>query len=397
MSSTRLQGKLNEDILSPPPWEHEEVFHSGDAFFDSLAEGIRSAQYSIEWQTYIYEPDEIGRQFHQLLQDAQARGVWVRLLIDGIGSPNWAPREYPARIFHPAPWQLWRIRHHQHPFLFTKFLRAFRKINQRNHRKVCLIDRREAWVGSMNVCNHHSFRHSGSAAWRDTAVRLQGIGVQPLYQAFERTWKKSRSFRTAKRRRVRAPKWMKDLTLPRNADHPWVRLNDTRRARKKNLRDLCERIRCANQRVWITNAYFVPTYSVLRALVHAGLEKKDVRLILPSKSDVRLVRWASQIAYSVLLSAGVQIYEYLPSVLHAKTVLIDDWAMIGSSNLNYRSIIHDLEADVVLLQTHSRQSLEQQFLEDQKNSASITPLVLKKHPWYQKIISWCVWRLRYWI
>jgi cardiolipin synthase len=127
-----------------------------------------------------------------------------------------------------------------------------------------------------------------------------------------------------------------------------VRLNTRRALRRENYLDLLVRILGAKRRIWIENAYFVPDGALIRALKVAAESGVDVKIVVPAISDVFFIPWVTAAFNLGLLRAGVKVFEYNKGMMHAKTVLIDDWGLVGSSNLNHRSLFHDLEADLVL-------------------------------------------------
>jgi cardiolipin synthase len=130
-------------------------------------------------------------------------------------------------------------------------------------------------------------------------------------------------------------------------------------------------MRSAQKRVWITTAYFAPSHGLLRALESAVDNGADVRILVPRNSDIFFMPWVTRAYYSRLLKRGVKIYEYLPRFLHAKSAVIDDWALVGTTNLNRRSFAHDFEIDVVLSKVGSVEELATQFLVDLNSSEQI--------------------------
>lgn len=324
--------------------------------------------------------------------NASRRGVRVRLLVDGAGSLLWGATPQPqlrqagveTRIYHPIPWAL-PIR-----FIYKKFnksLALFSRINQRNHRKTVLIDGEIAFVGSFNVCAHHLSTFKGPHSWRDTGVRVRGSGVADLLRAFERTFRASWPV-------YRVGRWLGQVPIPLRLNyfgfhcglrlrnytqhhllaHPLVRLNMGNTRRRKNYTEFLSRIEKSCNRVWITNAYFVPHGSLIRALNSAAKKGVDVRVLFPKNPDIFFIKWVRSAFYLGLLSAGVKIFEYgehVHRVMHAKTALIDDWAIVGSSNLNHRSLFHDLEVDIVLTRPESILTLEEDFIRDRINAREI--------------------------
>jgi cardiolipin synthase len=219
-------------------------------------------------------------------------------------------------------------------------------MNRRNHRKLVLIDG-VAWVGSFNITADHCSVKWKGRGWRDTGIKVAGPPVELIAASFEQVWQRRFS------------------KLPQN---PWLRLNLTRLMRWQANSDLRRRIRTARTRIWITSAYFVPRTRIAVALAAAARRGVDVRILVPAVSDIFFAPRVARL-YSVLLCrAGVHFLEYSPTVLHAKSAIIDDWSFVGSSNFNHRSVIHDLELDVVLSSPESKKRLAEQFLIDSSRS-----------------------------
>jgi cardiolipin synthase len=143
----------------------------------------------------------------------------------------------------------------------------------------------------------------------------------------------------------------------------------------------------SQRRVWITNAYFVPDASLIRVLGVAAEAGVDVRIVVPAFSDVVFIPWVTSAFHLGLLRAGVRIFEYTGTVLHAKTMLIDDWGLVGSSNLNHRSLLHDLEADVVLASEEATSALAEQFVADCGHSREVTLRNWKSRPLLERIVG----------
>jgi cardiolipin synthase len=352
-----------------PITQTETLFIEGSAYFDSLIKDIHQAQYSISLETYIFQRDSLGKKIIEALAAAAIRGVDVRVMVDGAGTPWWSNQfarvlekaGAVTKVFHPFPWQLWNWRRSRiKTSFFTNWIYLVFKINSRDHRKVCLIDGHIAYVGSMNISKCHLSRDMGGDNWRDTSLRITGIDLSDLYRAFDLAWdpqpiteRVREAFRQVRR-------------------NPTIRSNHTRHRRRILYKNLLRKMSICRHHIWITNAYFVPDNFLLKRLQEAARAGVDVRILLPRKSDVAIMPWASTAFYFNLLKAGVRIFEYLPGILHAKVLLLDDWALIGSSNLNHRSLLHDLEVDILLSNPNSIQTLQQQFLKDLDNSREIS-------------------------
>lgn len=374
----------------------EQIFFNGDDYFASLMKDIACAQRSIDVEVYIFDLDELGQKIIRSLLAAVEKGIKVRVLVDGAGSPQWGGRLVrtlekaggQTRIFHPFPWRLWQwSRSFVRLPSILKAIYLLLKINSRNHRKVCIIDNEIGYVGSCNITRHHlaNLEKGKGDGWRDTVVRLEHINLDDLTKAFNIAWD--------------------NLTIQERLRQifrhiytkPTFRLNYNRHRRRILYKNLLRKITKCKHRLWITNAYFVPDNFLLKKIQEVAARGVDVRILLPRDSDVAFMPWASKTFYERLLNAGVRIFEYLPAMLHAKTLILDEWMLIGSSNLNHRSLLHDLEVDVNIRSVSSKQILEKQFLADLKQAKEITLASWQKPPFYQRLFGSTLLYLKYWI
>jgi cardiolipin synthase A/B len=362
----------------------EEIFFDGSSYFDALIKDLEKAQTSIDIETYIFKFDELGKKILSALEQCAKRNVKTRILVDGAGTPKWGGNLInrlekaggETRIFHPFPWRLWQWSHSvvRVPVIL-KAIYLFLKINSRNHRKTCVIDTNIIYVGSFNIDKCHLTKDKLGDGWRDAGIRLANVDINPLKQAFDAAWN-------------HAPIQERIRQIFKHVQtNPIIRLNNTRHRRRILYKNLLRRIKSCKNRIWITNAYFVPDKFLLKALKDAARSGIDVRILLPRKSDVLFMPWASATFYESLLKSGVRIFEYLPSMLHAKTLILDDWISVGSSNLNHRSLLHDLEIDINTRRLESKQLIEKQFLQDLENAKEINSASLEKRRFYQRIIG----------
>lgn len=381
------------DIVKQEP--HEIIFSHGQHHFDALLWDIQHAKHSIQLEMYTFNRDHLGKIVADALCDAAERGVDVKVMVDGCGTPHWGSSfakqlekaGAQTKVFHPFPWQLWNWSRSAVKLpILLKWIYLALKSNSRNHRKVCIIDNHIAYVGSVNISKHHLNANNGGDDWRDTSIKLVHCDVSDLQRAFDNAW----SHRTIKER-------IRD-TFRHIKRNPLIRLNHSRHRRRILYKNLLRRIQRTQKRIWITNAYFVPDNFLLRRLKEAARLGVDVRILLPSKSDVMMMPWASSAFYYSLLKDGVRIFEYLPSNLHAKTLILDDWALIGSSNLNHRSLLHDLEADINVTKLESIATLQHSFLNDLKQSREISLEHWHKHrPLRQRFMGRLLLYMKYWI
>jgi cardiolipin synthase len=380
-------------VLSPSP-QREQIFFNGSDYFESLLKDINVAQVSIDLEAYIFNIDKLGKRIIAALIGAARRGIKIRVMVDGAGSPQWGGNLVKSlevagaktRVFHPFPWRLWQwSRSFVRVPSVLKAIYLLLKINSRNHRKACIIDKKIVYVGSFNISQSHLEKDQEGEGWRDTGIRLQGVNLEDVENAFNASWD--------------------HLTVPERLQtifrhiytNPIFRLNNTRHRRRILYKNLLRRMARCKKRIWITNAYFVPDNFLLKKLVDAAARGIDVRILLPKKSDVAFMPWASNAFYESLLRAGVRIFEYLPSILHAKTLILDDWMLIGSSNLNHRSLLHDFEVDVNIRLPESKDVLEQQFLFDLEHAKEIKLDNWQISNFYQRIIGKLLLYVKYMI
>lgn len=358
------------------------------------------------------------------------------------------------RAYHPLPFHRRSLKSLSWKNL-RRFLLIFRQINKRLHRKVILIDRSVLFLGSFNISQCHSQEFMGEKAWRDTGVRLirpdltetastetvdhslsnksQRRRKKKLYhssqdfhivvQAFFNAWSRTKLARIISAKQIRQKMnqmvqgtkkitnqmqdILKSATGPENihlenkktrfsAKH-FIRLNSKARWRYLLLWDLRKKLKSAKHRILITNAYFIPRQSFLRNLRKASRRGVYVALCLPAVTDVKVVQWASRSLYYRLLKDGVHIFEYQNRVLHAKTLIIDDWATVGSHNLNHRSLNHDLEIEWVTENPPVIKSLIQHWDQDIQHSHAITMADLGRWTVWDRIIGRVAYWFRYWI
>ncbi len=367
-------------------WDSEDFFAHTDDYFQSLFDGIAQAQHSIIVATYIFDFDHLGKHLIDLLGAARDRGLTVQVLLDGVGSmasaaqvvESIAARKIDVRIYHPLPWQPLN-----YSFALRKsnwlanFISCSLKINQRHHAKVCIVDQQYLWTGSQNISVNHLTRERGGHGWHDYGVRVSGSAVATIANVFEDFW------------HYRKPRFGKGVFV-----HYLNNITSLMRRRKNRL--LTDKIDSAQEFVWIINPYFSPTRSIVRALKDASQRGVDVRIIVPNKSDIEFFPLLTAMYYAELIKAAVRVFEYLPSILHAKLLMADDFRLIGSTNLNHRSLLHDIEFDIVLDSDPIKSQTRASFLRDQAQCREVTPDDLTLFGW-RRLLGWVPWLLRYWL
>lgn len=374
-------------------WDSEEIFFDGDEYFEALLRDIEEARFLITLEMYIFNDDHLGRRILEALIQAHDRGVRVLLLVDGVGSIDFAHEFAPRlrekgvrfKFFNPLPFY--------HPYygnlslrrklqvLVTRLLR----MNQRDHRKMVTVDETILFTGSFNVSATH-VRAPEIVPWKDMGVRVTGAPVRFAVLAFKRNWKLREFLKY--RRRLKDIRHLKKL-IP-------LRLNHSLAMRKLYLENFIRRINRAETRVWFMSPYFVPKSRVIRALARAAKRGVDVRLLLSRESDVRLFHFLQFYYYPYLIKAGVKIFLYADSILHAKNYIMDDWMTIGSSNLNHRSVIHDLEVDLVISDPDNQRKILEHFETCAAPSSRVAPESITEISLLHRLLGKIFFIFRYW-
>lgn len=366
-------------------WDEEILFTSGDDYFAGLLSAIDSAKQIIEFETYIFETGVLGERVAQKLIGAASRGIRVRMIIDGWGSPAFA-HDYldrfrtagiRVRFFRVTPWLMRRVPGDPASFR-RRIVQRWTRANLGNHRKSCIIDKRELWAGSFNVSDVHLREVKGADAWKDVGVKVTGADVRYAIRAFQRAFRGWRA-----------------LSLPGRSPKLLL-LNDTylhkRRARIRYIR----RLRHAEKRIWIATPYFAPIGRVFRILRRQAIRGVDVRIMIPTKNDVRFMRWISLPILHALARRGVKVFMYEPRFAHQKVMIADDWVCVGSTNLNHRSFLHDLEMDVVLTRPENRERITERFLRDQDASQVFDKNTWSQLPLWERIMTSLLTWAKYW-
>lgn len=340
----------------------------GPATYASMQAAIRGARDHINMETYILEADDVGRQFADLLISKQKQGVQVNLIYDSVGTMS-----TPVEFFKPM------IDAGINVLEFNPVNPAMTRkgwdVNQRDHRKLLVVDGVTAFVGGINISSVYSsgsFRSKKRAAdasdipWRDTQVRMDGPVAAEFQKLFLTTWETQHGPPLAKKNYF-PPLPIKGTELVRaigsSPDDPYSVIYAT----------FISAIQHAQAQVYLTNAYFIPDPQLRQALKDAVRRGVDVRLILPAKSDSALVLYASRSFYAELLHAGIKIYERQDALLHAKTALIDGvWSSIGSTNLDWRSFVYNQEINAVILSPQFGSQMQTMFERDMAASRLIT-------------------------
>lgn len=370
-----------------------DLLQDGPATYGAMLEAIRASREHINMETYILDDDDVGRRFAQALVDKRREGVQVNLIRDSVGTRS-TPPAFFAQLIESGVRVL--------EFNPVNPLVARREwlLNQRDHRKLLIVDGRTAFLGGINFSSVYSggsaghgmlARPAGAPAWRDTDLQLQGPAVAELQKLFLATWAAQKGVPLAEAEYLPPQQAAGDevvRVIGSSPEAPYSLIYAT----------LLSAIASARTSVHLTNAYFAPDPQLLEFLEAASRRGVDVTLILPSQTDSWLVFHAGRRYYQRLLRAGVKIYERRGAILHAKTALIDGvWATVGSTNLDWRSFLHNHELNAVVLGAGFGRKVETMFAADLEASEAILLEDWQRRPLHLRVQEWFAALWEYWL
>jgi cardiolipin synthase len=367
-----------------------QLLRGGQELFPAMAQAIDEARHEVCVASYIYHPGGTAAVVTQSLIAAAQRGVQVRVVLDGFGSRGTLQALLPMLREGAIAAQVFRPIHRWWNWFQPGQLR-------RLHQKMCVVDDELAFVGGINIIDDRlDLVHGWTDEPRlDFAVQLRGPVVAPIAQATRAMWARAQMGQhfademLAMARNVEplahAKRLMRRLRMPR-ATGPQLRadalppvrvafvLRDNFRQRRTIERSYIDALRAARKRIDLVSPYFYPGRAFRRALRHAARRGVQVRLLLQGKLDYRFAGLAARVLYDELLTSGVRIFEYTPAFLHAKIALVDDdWATVGSSNIDPLSLLLNLEANVIVRDAQFTTALAAQFDEAVAASVEIDP------------------------
>lgn len=352
------------------PGNSVEVFTEGEKKFKKLKHDLRHAHTYINIQYYIFSDDRIGKEISEILIERALSGVSVRVIYDHVGS--FATRNSFFKKMRKAGIEAY-------PYLKVTFAWLGSRINWRNHRKLCIIDGRIGYIGGMNIADRYIDGGKSFGEWRDTHLRVEGPVVAALQHSFAVDWYsmgKPLLEETVDTRHLRGDISAQMITSGPSSQWPNLAY--------MFLKAICN----AKRRVYIQTPYFLPTDTLLKALIAASLSRVDVRIMLPRKSDSKLLNYASASYISQCLQAGIKIYYYEPGMLHAKMIIIDDdTSTVGSTNFDFRSFEHNFEGNLFLYSREMTDKLIAVWRKDQEKSTRIFAEEWKKRPLWRKSLE----------
>ncbi len=370
-----------------------ELLIDGPTTYQAMLGSIERAKRFIYLETFIFSDDEMGQQFQSALMQKAKQNVDVYVIYDSLGSADSDDQFFDTMKkagIHVLEYH--KINPLDSGSLFD--------VNERDHRKLMVVDGKVAFTGGVNISKTYSNsspqglikKKDIDEGWRDTHIQIFGPAVQGFQSTFQNHWHSQGG----------AENQLEGHGVePQAAGDELIAVLQTEGDDGKGSSIYTAYIKAmeaAREKIWITQAYFSPDREFLHQLAAAAQRGVDVRVLVPKISDTTLVLNASRSRYGDLLRAGVKIYQWTSSVLHAKTAVIDGvWSTVGSSNLDFRSFLHNDEINAVVFGTDFAIQMEGQFRADLKNSERLTLQEWKKRPFSDRVKEIFCRLFQYWI
>jgi cardiolipin synthase A/B len=370
------------------------VLIDGPQTYSAIEAALRAARHNIHIETFIYGPGDVGQRFADLLAQKRKDGLEVRLLYDSLGS-----RETPREFFDQLRQQNVEVREFR-PLSPIKTPEVW-KLQNRDHRKIIVVDGQIGFTGGINIDSTYDSASTSKPGpergledgWRDTHIEIQGPAVAQLQTLFVGNWQQAGEHEDLSAKDKYFP-----TIKPAGDNLVTIVANDSESNDRSLYGTYVAAFTCATKRLWITHAYFAPNEELLTALIDAAKRGVDVRLIVPSFTDSRVVLNATQATFTQLLDAGVKIYELKDALLHAKSVVIDSSVtIIGSSNLDMRSFLHNDEVNAIVISRDTAQRMEEVFQRDQQSARAVELKSWERRSLWQRTKEFFVHMFSYWI
>ncbi len=339
------------------------LLENGENKFPQLFEDIKQAKHSIHMEYYIFRPDQVGSELIQLLIKRAKEGLTVRLIYDDYGSlglnQNVLKRMRSAGI-------------EAEPFSEISLFAFTDRLNYRNHRKIVILDGQVAYVGGINVGDEY-INQGGSdeqTYWRDSHLRIEGQGVSYLQNIFLNDW----NFCTGQQLEIAAELPHKFIDWP-VSDSKMLQVisSGPDSPQPTILFSMLQAIHTARSEILITTPYFIPNPALIKALKIAVLSGVEVKVLVPHRSDSRVVNAAAQSFYYELMQSGVIFYAYTKGFIHAKTMVVDGFlSIMGTANFDERSFELNFEVNVLIYDEDFAQQLSNSFEADVMDAKQLT-------------------------
>ncbi len=363
------QSEYLRRIANSPAYSNTEVeyFPLGEYKWEAMLRELKNAEKFIFMEYFIIEHGIMWDEIEKILIEKAKSGVEVRLMYDDLGCITTLPMSFAKRL----------RKHNIDCRVFNRFSNLFNaKFNNRDHRKICVIDGNIGFVGGINLADEYINKKVKFGHWKDTAVLLKGEAVYNLTVMFLSMWSSLTEKVEDYSKFAPTKTYKADGIIQPYSDSP---MDDD--AVGENV--YMSMLNCAKSYVYITTPYLIITREMMVSLMTAAKSGIDVRLMLPGIPDKKLIFFLSRSYYATLLKAGVKIYEYTPGFIHSKMFVCDDeTAVVGTINLDYRSLALHYECGAFMYKSSAVLKIKEDFLNTQAECRQIT---LENHPYQGKM------------
>jgi cardiolipin synthase A/B len=379
MIQTRIRKPVTHPIVGYTQFNIPRLIRGGREYFETLYQLIREARHSIHFHVYIFDEDDTGRKVADLLKTAASRGIKVYMLVDGYASKDLS-QAFIEDLQENGIFFRWF-----EPILRTSSF----YFGRRMHHKVVVVDGILGLVGGINISDKYN-DVGDDPAWLDYAILMKGEIALELKKSCVRLYTRSK---------VKATRLItsdNENTSVTNECHIRVRRNDWVQRKTQISSSYFEMLRNASSHVTIMSSYFIPGYLFRKQMAKASKRGVGISLILAGSSDIKLAKYAERYIYRFLLRNKIRIFEYQPSVLHAKLATYDQkWSTIGSFNVNNISAFASIELNVDILDAQFAESLENRLERIMKEDCKeITEEIYRtKFNLFSRFLQWCSYNI----
>jgi cardiolipin synthase len=352
------------------------LLHDGATCLPAMLDAIESAEQEVLLEMYWFGSDRTGWRFARTLCEKARQGVKVCVIYDAVGSIDADESMFAdmmaagcdVRQYNPiAPWR-------------ARFNIGL--VNNRDHRKILVVDQCVGFTGGVNIGDPWAAESEGGGGWRDDMIRIEGEAALQMRDVFLHTWRELGG-KLPYPRIASSEISARGTRIPEDGSPVSVLASTYRATRAAIRRSYLDQIRRAKERIYITNSYFVPDRVIRRALIRAVRRGADVKVLVPGDSDVPAVYYAGRRLYRRLMAAGIELYEWQGTVLHAKTAIVDQrWCTVGTYNMDYRSWRANLEVNVTVEDPGVASAMAERFQADIAHSVKID-----RHEWRFRPLS----------
>jgi cardiolipin synthase len=368
------------DVPSAIHGNRVSILANGVEILPAMLSAIAAAQKSVNMEAYIFWSDEVGTQFRDALTERASHGIEVRLLLDGVGS---------AKRFSKSDLEILR-----RAGCRVEFFRPVRPwmldvINRRTHRRILVVDGKVGFTGGVGIAKMWAGNADSPEHWRDTQVKIEGPVVAQMQAAFQENWSEVTG------ELLIGDRYFPALPAAGNVLAAVVP-SSPRPSSSANQTLYAVAISAAEHSISISNSYFVPNQAAVALLNAASQRGVNVRILVPGEiNDVPMTKASGRSSFGPLLRAGVKIYEYQPTMMHAKTMIVDDtFATVASTNFDHRSFRYNDEINLAVYDPNIAQRLEKMFESDLEKSRPYTYEQWVHRPMFKRFTEWILLPVR---